>query len=523
VRKVQRHIRLTLLCLFIPLAFCFAQENPVHRKKNLKLAEDAFERMNYLKAYELYSDIIKYDTSNYDAAFKAGFCLFAVNKTDTNCLRYFNRTKTRIPEAHFYIGRVMLLEDRVRVALEEFYQFKSLNDEKTIINLEVLHWINTCETALKEENKQQTLIVRNLGEQINTKYSEYVPLVWNVNGALVFTSRREDSKGGLKDPYGKFYEDVYIAQNNGSGWSNPASIGDNINTNNHDACVAFSPSGNELLIYRTDEKQTGGDLYICTYDGTKWSDPQILGPEINSPYLETSACFSSTGNEIIFSSNRPGGLGGRDLYITRKFMNGKYSLPRNLGSNINSGEDEDAPFIDKNTNNLYFSSKGHNSMGEYDIFMAEFDENLDQWNMAQNIGAPINSTNDDIYFIKLDDKDEALFTSRREGGYGDADIYKVNFGESSQITLRCKLNTIDKTVDTKNLKDVQLSLYDYDTGKLEGLFRPNREYMTLILIADIEKEYRIIIEGTGIEPITEKVTFTGKEKELNFDLMMKNK
>jgi hypothetical protein len=495
------------------------QEDIKQRKKNLATADDAFERADFLRAYNLYSEILKYDTANYELVYKSGYCLFAVNKTDTSCLKYFNKAKSKVPECHYFIGRVLLYEDQPRRALDEFYYFKTQNDEKTVSNQEVLHWIANCETAIKEENNKQSLIVKNLGNKINTNFSEYVPLIWNVNGALVFTSRRADSKGGLKDPYGKFYEDIYVAQKSGSGWIAPSSISDNINTANHDACVAFSPSGNELLIYRTDEKQTGGDLYISKYEDGKWSIPEKLGPEINSEYLETSACFSSSGNEIIFSSNRPGGLGGKDLYIVRRFMNGKYSLPFNLGPNINTPEDEDAPFIDKNNNALYFSSKGHNSMGEYDIFVAQFDESLDRWGKAENLGAPINSTSDDIYFMKLDDKNEALFTSRREGGFGDADIYEVNFDESSQTMIYCRLN-FEKIGTKEDVKDVQISLYD-ESGKLEGLFRPNREYMSMILLATVDKPYKMIVEGSHIEPIIKKTSFSGKEKEMTIELHKK--
>jgi hypothetical protein len=502
---------------FFSTSFLNAQEDAHLRKKNLKLAEDAFERIDFLKAFNLYAEIIKYDTTNYNAIYKSGVCLFSINKTDTSCLKYFYKIKNKIAEAHFFIGRIFLFEGFSKKAIEEFYQFKSLNKETEISNTEVAHWISICESAIKEESKQHNLIVRNLGNSINTSFSEYVPLVWNVNGSLIFTSRRSDSKGGLKDPYGRFYEDIYVAKKIGSSWSAPASISDNINTSSHDACVAFSPSGNELLIYRTDEKQTGGDLYISEYDGIKWSQPQKLGPEINSEYLETSACFSASGNEIIFSSNRPGGLGGKDLYITRKFMNGKYSLPYNLGTNINTPEDEDAPFIDKNNNTLYFSSKGHNTIGEFDIFISEFNMDLDRWAKAENLGMPINSTSDDIYFSKIDDKNSAMFTSRRDGGFGDADIYEVNFNESTQATVYCRFNT-EKIIDKKGLQDLHLSLYDDVTGKLEGIFRPNKEYMTMILVATVDKPYKMIIEGAGIEPAISKTIFTNADKELNISL-----
>ncbi|MHB8261049.1 MAG: hypothetical protein ACYDCN_09760 [Bacteroidia bacterium] len=506
----------------LDVKFCLSQQEKYEEKKISKQAEDAFEKADYLNAFNLFSEVIKHDSANYNSWYKAGICLFSLNKTDTTCLNYFLKAQTKIPESHFYMGRVYHLKGDVKQALEEFYYFKTVNNQNSINNGEVIKWIETCETALHEEINKGTCVVKNLGKDINTKYPEYVPLVWSLDESLVFTSRRPGSTGGLKDPYGRFYEDIYIAKKNPMGLSAPVSLSDSINTPTHDACVAFSPSGKELIIYRTNEKQTGGDLYITRYDGLKWSAPEKLGHEINSGYLEASACFSADGNEIVFSSNRPGGYGGKDLYKIVKFMNGKYSLPYNLGPTINTPEDEDAPFIDKNDNTLYFSSKGHNGMGEYDIFKAVQKPDSCNWTKVENMGMPINSTNDDIYFIKQDDDNKAFFTSRRTGGYGDADIYEVNFNETTQLIIYGKINSF-KIEDKTELNDVQLSVYDNVTGKLQGIFKPNRNYMTFILVVSKNRPYKILVEGNYIEPVIKRITFSDTDKEINIDVNKKIK
>ncbi|MDP3556441.1 MAG: hypothetical protein Q8T03_03640 [Bacteroidota bacterium] len=513
----MKNIYTTLFVFFI-LGRSFSQLNADARKE-LKLADLAYDKSDFLNSYNLYSKLLKLDSNNYELYFKTGASLFNMNKMDTSSLKYFERSKSQIPESHFYLGKNYQLTGQSKRALEEFYYFKSINTEEKIENSEVNSWIKMSESAIQAETQKSNYIIKNLGSEINSSYPEYVPLVWNMNGSLIFTSRRSNSKGGLKDPYGRFYEDIYMAKKGVETWSNPLSIGDEINTQSHDACVSLSPSGNELIIYRTDEKQTGGDLYLSTYDGVKWSVPVKMGPEINSEFLETSACFSADGNEIVFSSNRPGGLGGKDLYRIRKFMNGKFSLPYNLGSNVNTSEDEDAPFIDKN-NDLYFSSKGHNTIGEYDIFKSEFNPETLNWNKAENLGMPINSTNDDIYFIKIDDLGSALFSSRREGGYGDADIYEMNFNETSQLIIHCKFTSL---LDKLDLKDVQLSLYDVESGRLNGKYKPNKNYMSSILVVTEGKLYKLIIEGVNIEPIVSNILFTSSEKELKFELIKKNK
>ncbi len=495
----------------------FAQDT----KKNLKNADDAFERADYMKAFNLYSAILKKDTCNYELIFRSGVCLFGMNKTDTACIPYFVRSAPHVPEAHYYLGRAYQLKGWTKKAIEEFYLFKSLNDEAGIESTEVISLIRNCETALALEAQQESYIVRNLGPHINSKYPEYVPLIWKMNGSLIFTSRRENSKGGQKDPYGRFYEDIYIAQQDQENWQNPMSFSEDINTGTHDACVAFSPDGNELIIYRTDEKQTGGDLYLSKFDGAKWSTPQMMGSEINSDYLEASACFSADGDEIIFSSNRPGGLGGKDLYRIRKFMNGKYSLPFNLGPGVNTPFDEDAPYVDKRDNALYFSSKGHNSMGEYDIFKSQYNTETTRWMKAENLGVPINSTNDDIYFMKLDDKETAYFTSRRDGGYGDADIYRINFEESTQLIVYCRVKY--SGLEKDELKDLQLSMYNNESGKMEGLFRPNKNYLTMVLVVSLDKPYKLIIESPNTEPVIKNIVFTKDTKEIDVEVSRKLK
>lgn len=494
-----------------------SQTNEHQLKKDLKVAEDAFERLDYLKAFRLFEKISLSDTSRKDIVFKMGYCLFAINYSDTSSYRYFEKTRESIPESHFFLGRIKFYQGHLKEAIEELYYFKSLNDEKLVTNDEVKKWILSGEQALLEQARDHINVVRNLGETVNTKYAEYVPLVWNVNGSLIFTSRRSDSKGGLKDPYGRYYEDVYVSARKGAGWDVPVSISDSINTASHDACVSISPSGKELLIYRTDQNQTGGDIYLARYVDGAWTRPEMLGPEVNSEYLETSACFSNSGNEIIFSSNRPGGMGGRDLYIVRRFMNGKFSKPYNLGSSINTVEDEDAPFIDPMDNSLYFSSRGHNSIGEYDIFVSKFNEALDKWEKPENLGMPINSTGDDIYFIKQEGANAALFTSRREGGFGDADIYAVNFDESSQLIIHCKLD-LSGIVNRNAVKDIQLSLFNTETGKLEGLYRPNKELLGMVLVVNTQKRYKFLLEGQGIEPVVKTLQFQDSNKEMLIEI-----
>lgn len=477
-------------------------------------ADKAFKRADYLKAYSLYQDYLKADSTNYQVVYKSGLCLFNINKTDSLAYRRFFKIRAQVPEAHFYLGRILQMNENTEKALEEFYTYiltKNRNKESFPDSV-VKQEIQKCERAIVERRQRDFFVVRNIGNKINTSFPEYVPLIWTLNGNLVFTSRRSDSKGGQIDAYGRYYEDIYISAKKDSTLEAPVPLSDSLNSPGHDACVAFSPDGNELIIYRTDETKLAGDLYMSRYKNNTWTAPVKLGSEVNSEYLETSACFSAYGNEIVFSSNRPGGYGGRDLYRVVKFLNGEYSLPVNLGPEINSQEDEDAPFLDFNNNTLYFSSKGHQTMGEYDIFMAEFDTGKDRWKHPVNMGQPVNSSNDDIYFVKQKDQAKGYFSSRREGGYGDADLYEVDFSGSTAMIAYCRILPADS--GKLDPGEINVSLYDLKTGKLEGSYKPNPESGNMIILATKDHRYQLKVESGTYQVLTQEVSFNDKNKEL---------
>lgn len=508
-------------CFFLILVFVFfsepqfAQSVAKPQRKILKKAEKAFEREDFLNAYNNYTEYLKTDTGNYNAIYKSGLCLFNIDKTDTLALSYFQGSKIFVHAAHFYLGRIYQMQGKSEKALGEFYFYNSGKKPAEISDSLLNDCIKKCEEALLSESQKEFLNVKNLGPGINTSFPEYVPLLFD--NKMFFTSRRPGSTGGALDPYGKYYEDVYVSEMINRAWTTPKPLDGKVNTQTHDACVALSPDGRELIFYRTDETLLAGDLYVTTWQNDEWTSPVKLGDEINSEYLETSACFSSNGNEIIFSSNRPGGIGGRDLYRVVRFLNGKYSLPVNLGPSINTEQDEDGPFVDPDNNALYFSSKGHTNMGEYDIFKAEFDAEKNAWKNVMNMGQPVNSANDDIYFFRQKNSSIGYFTSRRAGGFGDADIYEVDFSKSTMIIAYCRLE-MPGSESLADLSGVNISLTDLKTGKLVGSYQPNRDYANLILLAVKDHPYQVKIVSDSHQTLTKDVTFNDSNKEVILSL-----
>jgi len=286
--------------------------------------------------------------------------------------------------------------------------------------------IKECKIAIDLVNHPVSVEIENFKE-INTEYPEYCPVVNADESMIYFTARRPDCVGATLDQYdGQYYEDIFVSQNIDGKWTKPENVGMPMNGRHHDATVALSPDGNSMLIYRS------GDIYLCQKKGDKWSYPEYL-EAINSDETENSACFSFDGKTIYFVRGKTNDIktSNGDIYFT-KFVNGSWTKAEKLPDIINTKYDEDGVFLHPDGRTLYFSSMGHNSMGGFDIFKSTKD--LDgNWTTPVNLGYPINTPDDDVYFVMSADGKTAYYSSIRNDGDGFSDIYKVKFVKDKQI------------------------------------------------------------------------------------------
>lgn len=267
------------------------------------------------------------------------------------------------------------------------------------------------------------VIIENMGPAINSPYPDYVPVISADQHVLMFTSRRPGNLGKM-DFEGLYFEDVYLSTEGEDGkWSRPVNLGEPINTKEHDATASLSADGQRLFIYRSSTRS----VYQCDLKGNSWSDPKPLpGDVVSRNSWEPHACQSADGRLLFFNSDRPGGQGGLDLYVSLKQADGKWGPPINLGPKINTPYDERSPFFHPDGKTLYFSSEGHNAMGGQDIFKTTREEG-GVWTAPVNIGYPINTPGDDVYFVMAADGRTAYISSSRPGGYGEKDIYRLTF------------------------------------------------------------------------------------------------
>lgn len=297
--------------------------------------------------------------------------------------------------------------------------------------------IHECENAKVVVAHPYAHKIFHLSNIVNTEFAEYTPSVSADNKKMIFTSRRPGGTSEDKDKDNGNFEDVWMTVKDEKGeWTAPENLGPPVNTASHDACVAMDASGKELFLYRT---TNGGDIYYSIFEKGVWTKPEAM-KEINTKSKEPSISISANGKTIFFSSDRPGGYGGLDIYRIDKNKDGSWTEALNLGSLVNSEYDEDSPFISPDMKTLYFSSNGHNNMGGYDIFSASYDPKKRVCGRPLNLGFPINSPDDDIYFAISGDRKTAYFSSEKKDGFGEKDIYMI-LVDSSYISK--PLMTVD--------------------------------------------------------------------------------
>ena len=490
ILEIKRLIQIVVLVLFLALFLeGFSQKSfNFIQKKRFADANSHFQLGDYQTALDIYNDLYIIDSLNGELNYYLAASLYAL-KGDANQVKKLltQSVRNNYVKANLLLGKISHSEEQLNDAIVFYEAYKAVFDTDEVNRL----------IAISERAKQMIGVatqkeIKNLGKTINSVYADYVPLISADETMLIFTSRREGSTGGILDPYNHYFEDIYVSYFENGEWTAPKQISKNINTVTHDACAGLSPDGNTLVIYSTNKEMTGGDLYWSEgLPNGDWTKPKKYGNHINSGNQEASASFTPDGNTLYFSSNRPGGKGGKDLYRTVRFGNGDWSKPLNLGKDLNTPYDEDAPFIHPDGHTLYFSSKGHGTIGGYDIFQAKLNED-GNWSNPVNIGYPINTVSDDIYFVVSGDGKTGYYSSEKDEGYGNQDIYRVNLQESPKPIAKGKI--VNKKGEAIKAR---ITLYDVTKDFKKGIYLSNAKSGNFIMVVEFGEQYEILIEAEG--------------------------
>ena len=441
---------------------------------------------NYVQALKNFLWAYTIDSTNANINYKIGYCYLNTITSRTKALSYLEKavsntvkryndidaTEKAAPVTAFlYYGQALHLNYRFDEAIANYEKFKSLlYESQDKLLKEVNRYIEISNNAKLLVAAPIRVNITNLGDSINSPFPDYSPVLSADENTLIFTSRRPGSTGGDRTVEDEFYEDIYIAHRKpDSTWSTPVSISPNINTITHEASVGLTADAQTLLIYKD---INGGDIYFSQLDITdQWSVPQPLGSNINTSHWETSACLTPDGNTLYFVSDRPGGLGGRDIWKCVKLPNGKWGLAVNLGAPINTPYDEESPFIHPSGTLLFFSSKGHNTIGGFDIFFSNLSDS--GWEKPINIGYPINTPDDDIFYVTSPDGKRGYYSSSsRPEGYGEKDIYQISIPERKEEPLVLIRGHIIKPLNEPFPENITIIVTNNVTGADIGTYRP---------------------------------------------------
>jgi len=476
-------------------------------KSLVRKGDRAFRKAKIADALAYYLKALTVNPQDCYANFQAGAIYYLTDSARMKSLPYFQNTIKYAPareddtiiDAYYYLGNCYILKKDYNSAINAFHDYLvHLEDDKLDADIlkEVKRNIDICMQApeLMQRSpdsasfiingKYQPTYVKNLGSMINTPYPEYAEVLLNHDSTIIFTSRRPTSQHGKRDyPTGSYYEDIFISNKDKKGqWMPPNLFSDQLHikpSRLNLASVCISADNKTLFVYNK------GRVYESHKTADGWTKPERIGKNIkNFKKYIPSVFLSFDGKKLLLVSDQKGGYGGRDIYMSNLDDKGIWSSPQNLGSDINSAFDEDAPFLMPDNKTLYFSSKGHNGIGGYDIFKSVYENG--KWSTPVNLGVPVNSPADDIFFSYDTATKMGYFSSSRiNEGYGDVDLYSVGFtcDNIQNTTLQGKLvadvqkNISSATIDLTETASQQTTEAKADeNGKYSLQLKPDTKY-----------------------------------------------
>ena len=509
------NLRSIILFLFASVLYNSGAQEDFDFKEWFVEAESYFLFEEYADALPLYQRLLREDADNSNINFKIGICYLNDPYQLERAVKYLleasenitedyksNNYKERFapPEVNYYLGQAYRVTGSLNKALEYYRLFKKSLDPE-IFDIEVVDAeIASCKVAKKMLLNPVYKEAANSGSDINSRFAESNPVISGDGNTIVFNRKLQ------------FYNAVFITKKDDKGnWSPPYNLTSDFQLDGNSYCAGLSYKGDEIFIYRSDNFD--GNIYSSRLSNEIWQPLKKLKGLINTKYWESHASPSPDGKYLYFTSNRKGGYGGLDIYRSKRLSNGDWGVPVNLGPTINSPYNEDCPFISPNDNKLFFSSLGHQSMGGYDIFASEM-VGPETWSKPVNMGYPVNTTADDLFFCPTRSEDYVAIYAMYDPNttLGLTDIYFLKVFNS---VLPRKFNVIGQVKipvpDLAENSDVMVSIFDTKEGKIISQI-PLEQSGDFMLEAS-QGEYQLLIDGKGIKPVSIPLTLLLTQKD----------
>lgn len=511
-----------LLCVFCVLPGLFYTQEAGITKVSPEKAASKLKQGNYEDALVDYLQLLNLESRNESYNYNVGVCYLNTNNNKAKAIPYLEivtRKDKYNHEADYLLARAYHFAGRYDDAIKMYENYKVYLSKQSKSNQEVNSQIQYCQNAKELIKFPVDVTFQPLGNNINSEYNEYYPFV-TANESVIYFNTTRPEKNAEKQENGQFGNSIYYSKVVDGQYTKALSLGAPVNAGNSGMEIIGLSAHGEVMLLSNANALHKANVFISylTNEGT-YSKPELLDKMINSGGDVVAASISGDGNTIYFTSNRPGGFGGLDLYSCQKLRGLTWAMPQNLGSAINTKEDEDFPNISMDGKTLYFSSKGHISMGGYDIFKAEYDELKKAFTRAKNIGYPVNTPYDDMNFRVSKNGKYGYIAAIKPSGLGEHDIYRVTFNEV-EPDYTVVIGGFNSATSPLNFDNFFISVNDSETGELIGNYIPNPITGRYVMILTPGK-YQMVIEAPGFKPVEKTIEVLDKasyQTEVNMNI-----
>jgi outer membrane protein OmpA-like peptidoglycan-associated protein len=445
-------------------SFTFDPIDENNIQKTEQQANDYYNKKLFKNALVLFSLI--YDSKSKDAIlnYRIGVCyLNTLHKS--KAIPYLEKVsglsggKVDFIDLNFYLARAYHYNHEFDKAIGHYKSYINILDPKKNEEAgeiaEIKRYIEMCTNGKALLRNPVAVKIEHLNGNINSSFSDFLPLAGSDGNSILFASRKHVTTGGKYDPLTQeYYEDIYISNKKGGNWEPAKPIGKNVNNIFHEVPLSISQDGKKLFLYKSDQSNDC-DIYYSNLRDHEWSAPVSMGHHVNSGDMETGGSISPDGQRFYFSSDREGGFGEMDIYYSQLQADGNWGPAVNLGAGINTKYNEESPFAFSDGKTLYFSSEGHNSMGGFDLFTSTFNTLNQRWSTPENLGFPINSADDEMSISFSSNGKQAYYSANKEDSFGDEDIYLITSDEL--ISGPAPIPSDSKTDDSES-ENIQMDL-----------------------------------------------------------------
>jgi tetratricopeptide (TPR) repeat protein len=393
----------------------------------------------YNNAFEHYIQAMAYNNSNAELNYKTGIAAIYTDRKEEAAgffLKALELKSNISDDILLYTGRALQYTGKYEEASEKLKEYLRSDADKNENNsLLAKRFIEECTAAIEITKDTIDIEIINPGANINSSDDDFSPVVTRTGTTLYFASQRSSGKTSGSAVPGRTNENIYFSRLVNGKWSIAAPAGEDLNTDYNESPVYIDSAETSLYIYSGYEN--GGDIKVSENRKGDWRSPENPPYPVNTTSSETSIAFSPSGNEIYYVTNDgKDNLGGYDIYFIKKLTDKKWSKPQNAGATVNTEYDEQAVSFSISGDTLWFSSKGHNTMGGYDLFYSV--KNQDgTWKQAVNAGFPLNTPWDELFHSYIGSSSGSFcFASGRSGGFGGFDIYFARWTERPSEVIK---------------------------------------------------------------------------------------